>query len=86
MTALVHEDGAGLGLDVAVEVAVATVRHQAVPTAVSRLGALQRVRELGGPVGRSLAWRLNRERDKGMPLWCFSYRKTLQLRLSLTRI
>ena len=49
MTALVHEDGAGLGLDVAVEVAVATVGHQAVPNAVSRLGALQRA----GRTGRS---------------------------------
>ena len=61
---LVSEDGAGLGLDAAVEVAGDVVRHRAVLPAVSLqagLRPLQRVGELEGPVGRSLARRLNRE-------------------------
>ena len=62
---LVSEYGAGLGLDAAIEVTGDVVRHRAVLPAVSLqagLGPLQRVRELEGPVGRSLARRLKRER------------------------
>ena len=71
---LVHEDGAGLGLDAAVEVAGDVVRHRAILAAVSLqagLGPLQRVSELEGAIGRSLAWRLNRKSDKEMSFFVF---------------
>ena len=58
---VVGEDGAGLCLDAAVEVAGYVVRHGAVLPAVSLqagLGPLQGVSELEGPVGGCLAWRL----------------------------
>ena len=62
---VVRQDGAGLGLDPAVEVAGDVVRHRAVLPAVSLqagLRPLQRVGELEGAVSRGLAGRLNRQR------------------------
>ena len=63
---VVRQDGAGLGLDPAVEVAGDVVRHRAVLPAVplqAGLGPLQRVGELEGAVGRGLTGGLHRERE-----------------------
>ena len=83
---LVSEDGAGLGLDAAVEVAGDVVRHRAVLPAVplqAGLGPLQRVGELEGAVGRGLTGGLNRERLVGSSETFGKYRQGLQLLLSL---
>ena len=60
---LLGQDGAGLGLDPAVEVAGDVLRHRAVLAAQSLqtgLGALQRVGKLECSVGRGLTRRLRR--------------------------
>lgn len=83
---LLGQDGAGLGLDPAVEVAGDVLRHGAVLATQpleTGLGALQRVSKLECSVGGGLAWRLKTKLNIRFNVYHLSYRQWFKLLLSL---